>query len=189
MVRRNPARDSNSAWGRDAVSGKCVNARRHRNTGQTLVEFALVLPLLLLFIMGVVDMGRLIYAYSSAGNAAHEGVRTAIVNQNKADIQAIAARQATGLGLLPGDPGGCPNLVGPTTTPSVNGTCVAFDDPPNLATNCATPYIGCVAVVTVKYSFQAITPIIGNIIGKVDLVLISKQPIESVCSGSGCPTP
>lgn len=42
--------------------------------GQSLVEFALVLPILLLLIGGAVDLGRLFYAQIAISNAAKEGV-------------------------------------------------------------------------------------------------------------------
>jgi Flp pilus assembly protein TadG len=41
--------------------------RRHREAdrGQALVEFGLVLPLLLLLIFGLVDLGRAVYAQNA----------------------------------------------------------------------------------------------------------------------------
>ena len=41
--------------------------------GQSLVEFALVLPILLLIIMGVFDLGRLFYIKVALNSAAREG--------------------------------------------------------------------------------------------------------------------
>jgi Flp pilus assembly protein TadG len=43
--------------------------------GQSLVEFALVLPILLLILLGVVDLGRVYYAYVTLTNASREGAR------------------------------------------------------------------------------------------------------------------
>ncbi|CAM3951916.1 TadE family protein [Cohnella lubricantis] len=43
--------------------------------GQSLVEFALVLPLLLLLICGIVDAGRLLFAYASLNMTVQESVR------------------------------------------------------------------------------------------------------------------
>ncbi len=53
---------------------------RHRSRGQALVEIALVLPLFLLFLLGVVDFGRGIYTYAVISNGAREGARYAIVH-------------------------------------------------------------------------------------------------------------
>ena len=47
--------------------------RRPRSRGQSLVEFALVLPLLLIFLATVLDLGRIYYANISLLNAAREG--------------------------------------------------------------------------------------------------------------------
>jgi Flp pilus assembly protein TadG len=50
----------------------------HRR-GQALVEFALVIPVFLLLLFGVVDFGRLIYMNSTVSQAAREGARLASV--------------------------------------------------------------------------------------------------------------
>src|SRR5262245_920972 len=47
--------------------------RRRRTRGQSLVEFALILPLLLVFLATVLDLGRIYYANISLLNAAREG--------------------------------------------------------------------------------------------------------------------
>jgi len=48
-----------------------------REGGQTLVEFALVLPVFLLVVFGLVDVGRLVYTNSTLSQAAREGARLA----------------------------------------------------------------------------------------------------------------
>ena len=45
----------------------------HHDRGQALVEAALVIPLLLLVLMGVVDVGRVLFAYVALEEAVHEG--------------------------------------------------------------------------------------------------------------------
>ena len=67
--------------------------------GQALTEFALIFPVLMLILLGVVDLGRGVYAYAAVSNAAREGGRTAIVNQYLPDIVSRAAAQATALGI------------------------------------------------------------------------------------------
>jgi Flp pilus assembly protein TadG len=56
---------------------KMAQARK----GQSLVEFALLLPLLLLIVFIIVDFGRAIYYFSSVYNAAREGARAGIVTK------------------------------------------------------------------------------------------------------------
>jgi Flp pilus assembly protein TadG len=45
--------------------------------GQGLVELAMVLPLLLLILIGVIDLGRVFFAYAAISNAAYEAARQA----------------------------------------------------------------------------------------------------------------
>ena len=52
---------------------------RRKSRGQTLVEFALILPIFVLLLVGIFDFGRAIYAYNTISNAAREAVRVAIV--------------------------------------------------------------------------------------------------------------
>jgi TadE-like protein len=54
--------------------------RRARGAGQSLVEFALVLPLFLAILIGMVDIGRAIWANNVIANAAREAARYAIVH-------------------------------------------------------------------------------------------------------------
>ena len=59
---------------------------KQRHFGQSLVEFALLAPLLLFLIFGFLDLGRAVFYYSSLSNAVREGTRYAVVN--KSDINA-----------------------------------------------------------------------------------------------------
>jgi Flp pilus assembly protein TadG len=53
---------------------------RTTSRGQALVETALVLPLFLMLLVGVVDMGRAVWATTSLNSAAREATRFAIVH-------------------------------------------------------------------------------------------------------------
>ena len=160
-----------------------MTARRGASAGQTLTEFALILPALLLVLLGVFDFGRAIYAFNTISNAARSGGRTAIVNQTASEIRARAVAQATALGIDP---------VSTSCPPSgASGVCVEFKNAA-LSANCTPPTLGCVAVITVKYSFTAITPVIGRIVGPVAMTSKTTEAIESVCPpplGVSCPTP
>jgi hypothetical protein len=140
-----------------------MRTSRRPSAGQSLAEFALVLPVLLLLFMGILDFGRAVYAYNTLSNAAREGARVAIVDQNApAGVPAGAQRaadQATGLG------------VDPST--DVDVTYTAPD-----GSGCPTRAIGCVATVDVRHQFRAITPIIGNIVGPIDLESSTALVIE-----------
>jgi hypothetical protein len=56
---------------------------RKRSTGQSIVEFALIAPILLLFIFGIIDMARLIQAQVTVSNAARTGIRWASTGQRE----------------------------------------------------------------------------------------------------------
>ena len=60
-----------------------------RSRGQALVEFSLMIPIFLLVLISLFDLGRAVFAYNTLTNAAREGARMAIVNQ---DIPSIVAR-------------------------------------------------------------------------------------------------
>ena len=60
--------------------------RGRRSRGQSLAEFALVLPIFLLIVMALFDIGRGVFIYNGLTNAAREAARLAIVNQDKAMV-------------------------------------------------------------------------------------------------------
>jgi Flp pilus assembly protein TadG len=56
------------------------------------VEFALVLPILLLLVLGLIDFGRAVQAYAAVANGAREGVRAAIIMSNSTGAVVQAAQ-------------------------------------------------------------------------------------------------
>lgn len=56
------------------------SARDKREDGQAMVEFALILPVFLLILCGIIDFGWLFYNQLSLNNACREGARYAVVN-------------------------------------------------------------------------------------------------------------
>ena len=46
-----------------------------KNTAQGMVEFALVLPILLLLVLGIIEFGRLLFMYASITSASREAAR------------------------------------------------------------------------------------------------------------------
>lgn len=47
----------------------------HKSNAQGLIEFALILPLLLVLVFGIIEVGRMIFIYSAASTAAREAAR------------------------------------------------------------------------------------------------------------------
>ena len=148
---------------------------RHRNGGQALVEFALVLPVFLLIIMGIVDAGRLIYTYNTVANASRDGARVAIVNQSTDGTDTCDTTSASAWST------GCAIQSAIALGLTDSDVDVEYRDPTDSGP-CTTPLIGCIAAVTVTATYQALTPIIGQILGPIDVSATTKMPIERVCT-------
>ena len=138
----------------------------------------MVLPVALLLLMAVFDFGRAVFVYNGLTNAAREGARLAIVNQDEASVSQRVQEMAFAAGLSnAGDPNLVnyykqePNLANPTSNPQ-----------------CTTIVTGCIAVVTARVSWSAITPIIGSIIGPINFTARSELPIELVCPNPKYPS-
>lgn len=133
---------------------------RRDSPGQALVEFALVVPIFLLVVLGLFDMGRAVFYYSTISNASREAVRLGIVDQNTGDIQQEAVDLASGV---------MPITLADVTVQYLN---------PDLTSGgtCSTaPYdVGCVVRVEVQHSFQPATPFVGVL----SLSAETHQPIE-----------
>lgn len=56
-----------------------------KKRGQGLVEFALILPVILLLFCIIIESGRLLHAYTTVQHAAREGARYAVTGQGKED--------------------------------------------------------------------------------------------------------
>jgi Flp pilus assembly protein TadG len=116
--------------------------------GAELIEFALVFPLLLLVLFGIMDLGFLFQRYEVLTNAAREGARVAILDgYTKPDIEARVKRYLTDAGLSDAPSftynAGCGDI--PCKVPLTTGKCVTMTG------------------VTVEYPFQF--QFLGNIIG------------------------
>ena len=68
-----------------------MKASRTRDRGASAVEFALVLPMLLLMLGGVIDFGRYFYAEVIMSNAVREGARLTSIGSDDADPRDRAA--------------------------------------------------------------------------------------------------
>ena len=148
---------------------------------QAMVEFALVIPIFLLVVIAIIDVGRGVFAYNSITNGAREGARLAIVNQTQASIIARAVSQTA---------------VAETDVPNVTVTFKETDPSPNYTTNpaCSPLKIGCVAIVSFQTTFRPITPIISSFLfsNGVTLTATSIEAIEFVCpntitAAANCP--
>ena len=154
----------------------------HERRGQSLVEFALILPVFILLLVGIFDLGRAVYAYNTINNAARQGARLAIVDQTIDHVQDLAAEDAVSLDILESEIEVDYRLL---ASPDLAGSCDAF-----VADGFAEAPRGvrrCMAVVKVPYQFEAATPLIGQILGPLELVGRSEFKLEVYCEGPSCP--
>ena len=87
------------------LGGSSGNRRVRDQSGVALVEFALVLPLLLLVIFAIFDFGRALNYFNDGQQMANEGARWAAVNRlpgGGSSLQDAIRRQASTQELLNG---------------------------------------------------------------------------------------
>jgi len=56
---------------------KVKNMKQNIFRGQAIIEFAIVLPILLLILVGILEVGRMVFIYSAVSNASRNAVRYA----------------------------------------------------------------------------------------------------------------
>jgi Flp pilus assembly protein TadG len=70
--------------------------RRHRERGQTLTEFALVLPLVALLLFGVIQFGIVFHQYVTLTDAVRAGARQGAVGRHLSDPAGSAEDRVRG---------------------------------------------------------------------------------------------
>ena len=154
---------------------RLASARRSR--GQALVEFALVIPLFLLMLVALFDLGRAVFAYNTLTNAAREGARVAIVNQDLTSIIDRAKQQSAIVEL---------------DTPNVSVEFWQEDDDgtPDTSDPCNLVATNCLAVVRFEATYRPMTPFIANILfgNGVTFVATSILSVEYRCPNTHYPT-
>ena len=71
---------------------RSTEAEGHRRRGQTLAEFAISLPLLLILVFGIVEFGRMFQSWVTIQNAARAAARYAVTgryNEERYDIDTL----------------------------------------------------------------------------------------------------
>lgn len=91
-----------------------------RDRGATAVEVALLMPILLMLVMGIVDFGRALHAQITLTQAAREGVRVAALKQSGASTRTQNA--ATGLSGVGVSVTACPSSSGGSSSAEVQAT-------------------------------------------------------------------
>ena len=71
---------------------------RRQERGAAAVEFALIVPILLLFVLGIIDFGRLYYTQINLTQAAREGARLEALGSSGTAVTNGVTTASTGLG-------------------------------------------------------------------------------------------
>jgi Flp pilus assembly protein TadG len=125
-----------------------INLRHSGERGQDVVEFALIFLVLFVVLMGIFDMGRVVYSYSVLFNAAREGARYGVIHPtDTAGIKAQVDKMAVGL------------------------------DPSALTVTSSLPDKNDVQV-HLSYQFTIVTPVIQAIFGSNQIALVSESTMR-----------
>lgn len=117
--------------------------RRDRTKGSALVEFALVVPLLLLLLLGIMVVGIVINAKIVVAGAAREAGRSWAIEQSDRQARQRAAAAIAGGGL-----------------PTRSGGVVLFDPTRDVSFDQRGEYIA----VTVRYRQPTFVPLLARIL-------------------------
>jgi hypothetical protein len=156
-----------------------AHRRRSASAGQGLVEFALVLPVFLLILFGLIDGGRYVYLNSVVSQAAREGARLATVETawiGSSDPSCGSAGGPTcpatvsGASGLQADVAAAVNrMVAPFGSVAVGNVFIRCTDSASVPSgawtgvSCAANGAGMVVSVRVVMTFQPLTPGISGI--------------------------
>lgn len=135
---------------------------RETEAGQSLVEFAFILPAFLLLLFALVDFGRGFYTWLVVTQAAREGARAAAV---QLDNNAINAKIYGSFCTTASPPSGCSLDTSKMTITKTN----------------VQGARGSQATVEVNYTFSYVTPI-GGIVNLVSGGSLSAPTISSTAS-------
>ncbi len=139
------------------------------SAGQALVEFALALPLLILIMVAVVDLGRAFYVQTALQNSAREGARygsvhpTWVTSTDNADPNNIRSRAMT-------EPAA--TVAGATVTVTcITSVGVTYDAATNKAGYITCAVSGSRIEVRVTSPFSPATPMISAVLPPAGLTL------------------
>lgn len=72
--------------GQGVTTGQQILSPSTRERGATVFEFALILPLFITLVFGIIEFGHAFYIYHTAISASREGARYGIVYRNKVGV-------------------------------------------------------------------------------------------------------
>jgi len=118
---------------------------KNRQNGTALVEFALILPLMLVLTFITTEFGRAIYQYNTLTKSVRDAVRYASVRTPNTQVTEVRNL------VVYGNPGG-------TGSPLVLGLTLANVPAPIWQTTGSNPAIGIVTIEVTGYTFNSLLP-------------------------------
>lgn len=76
-----------------------INKLKKSHRGQSLVEMALVLPILIIILFGILEFGRIFHSYLVITHAAREGARFGVISKNVDQIKQKVQDVSAGINL------------------------------------------------------------------------------------------
>ena len=148
-----------------------------RGRGQALVEFALVFPVFMLVLFGILDVGRYVYVSNALNEASREGARYGSVEQWQYSCPAsvgspdlFTCTSAVTLGRLAGAPA---NVTATVTCKTVGAGGILSNV---RAANCGQNDL--LIVQATAPNFQFFTPIIGQILGTPTISGLTQAAVQ-----------
>jgi Flp pilus assembly protein TadG len=135
--------------------------RRQRSAGQSLVEFALVVPGFLLLLFGLIDFGRIVYIQNAISEGAREGTRWGSVQGRSANTTTRETVRIHTVGIMTAVP-----------SPTVTVSCQ------NYSVSANTCRINDTLVVSISSRVTVLTPIVGQLLGPVTVSATSKVRVN-----------
>ena len=78
-----------------------IKVTKSLSRGQSMVEFSMVLPILMVVIFGLLEVGRAVFMYAAVTNASREAVRYATAyGVNESDV--LHYQNCAAIGMRPG---------------------------------------------------------------------------------------
>ncbi len=114
---------------------------RKSDGGQSLVEFALIVPLLLLTVFGIIDLARAVWQENTLAYAAREGTRYAIVHGSAGSPVVTASDPSPIVNVVRRAAVGVPNVSVAVTWPDSNGPTTCYDRSCRVAVEATAPFV------------------------------------------------
>lgn len=78
-------------------SNKLAKIHYAGEQGQSLTEFAVTLPILIILLVGILDLGRVVYINTMLSSAAQAGARAGLISTNPGTIEAAVQSKLSGV--------------------------------------------------------------------------------------------